>query len=207
MACLPNVLGSYGFLILYLLLCKTPAPCNTWINTHVFALHPFWIHSAQNVAQARRKPVFWGQQEHPGKNRSELCLRKLQIYPQHILMHSNDASPLPSQKICSENKRCPGTDRQGACLDQPHRFAAMRAGSCHGAVAMGQPPSLLFWVKIYRSPHTELLGKAAGIWFFANTNIIHFDYIYKPTQMSFKGWTLTFAGGKYPHYVLRLFIF
>lgn len=54
---LPTALRSQNFLILYLLLCKTPTTCKTWINTHVFAVHRFLIHSAQKVVQAHQKPV------------------------------------------------------------------------------------------------------------------------------------------------------
>ena len=104
MAHLAAALGSYGFLILHLLLCKTPTPCNTWINTHVFVLHPFWIHSARNVVQAHQKPVFWRQQEPPGENRSDLWFRVSCVSGSYGYIHSTSWCTAMIHRHCNPRK-------------------------------------------------------------------------------------------------------
>lgn len=198
---LPAALGSYRFLVLYLLLCKTPTPCKSWINNHVFALHRFLTHSAQKVVQAHQKPVFsrgteafWWKWESP-LLQGELGLRKLYQHPNAQQQYIAIAVP---ENTLRKYGYCHAGNSSGAA-SPPYVQA----------VTTGQPPDhpMLSWIKTHCSPQTELLWKIIWIGFFVKTLIIHFDAMYKPAQMSFKGWTLKLAGGKYPHYVLRFPVF
>lgn len=186
MAHLPTVLGSYGFLILHLLLRKTSTPCNTWINTYVFALHLFWILSAQNGVQVHQKPVFWGQQEPPGENRSGFGVSC--VSGSYGYIHSNAASPSQSQKICAAPKL-------------PGRVPTWTGLTCRES----QWGSRLNQCSLKLKYIAVLTLSSSGRQFEYSSLLI--DVLYKPTQMSFKGWTLKVAGGKYPHYVLRFPIF